>query len=150
MKAEDAKDWATVYRLKVEGLNGESWLRASSRLAEVLLQEELTPRRREKILGWLFDYDAEMCRWTHYETEMTDDRIYRVLIDPETYRVSVVCFGLDALDPRVEGEYDSVDALPAWVQERLAILMLTPAEAPTYEVKSVGRRISEDIFWVFS
>jgi len=79
---------------------------------------------------------------------MTDDKIYRVVIDGS--RVNISCFGMDLLDPQAEGDYDSVDDLPKWVQDRLAVLMITPIGPPTKEVATVGRRIEEDIYWVYA
>lgn len=49
----------------------------------------------------------------------------------------------------VEGRYNSVDDLPAWMQERLAILMLMSPKPPTEHVQGVGRRISQHIFWIY-
>ena len=81
-------------------------------------------------------------------TDMMDDKVYRVSVVPEG--VLVVCFGLSDVDSIIDGHYDSVDALPNWVQERLAVLMITPSTPPTYEVEGVGRRISSHVFWVFA
>ena len=49
----------------------------------------------------------------------------------------------------MEGRYNSVDDLPAWMQERLAILMLMSPKPPTEHVQGVGRRISQYIFWIY-
>ena len=79
--------------------------------------------------------------------------------DTETFRVTlnqdgsvnVMCFGLPDIDDIREGEYDGVDALPNWVQERLAILMMIDHRVkPTPHVADVGRRISAGVFWVYS
>ena len=56
----------------------------------------------------------------------------------------------DYLHEQYCGTYDSADALPMWIQERLAVLMMTPTEFPTVEISTVGRRISEYVFWVFA
>lgn len=45
--------------------------------------------------------------------------------------------------------YDSTDHLPQWMQEKLAVLSIMTANPPTSEVDGVGRRISDDIFWVY-
>ena len=80
-----------------------------------------------------------------------DDHVYRVCLPkpPET-RVVVMHFGVEKLDEQYCGTYDSADALPMWIQERLAVLMMTPTEFPTVEIPTVGRRISEYVFWVFA
>lgn len=73
--------------------------------------------------------------------------LFRVEIEPS--KVTVVCLGTERIDPSEEGEYNSVDDLPNWVQERLAILMMMSIEPPTQFVDGVGRRISENVYWVF-
>ena len=88
------------------------------------------------------------------EEDMYNNRILRIEIDEENGgHTSVVTFGLsldgDVLDSELEGDYLNPQALPEWVQERLAILMLTPSDAPTEEVAGIGRRMSENIFWVY-
>lgn len=79
-----------------------------------------------------------------------DDYVYRVALPvyPET-RVVVMHFGVEQLDTSVSGTYDSADALPDWIKERLAILMMTREDYPTVEIPTVGRRISAQVFWVF-
>ena len=79
---------------------------------------------------------------------MTDDKIYRVTIN--SGGVNIVCLGMDMLDPQAEGDYDSVDDLPKWVQDRLAVLMITPLTPPTKEVDGIGRRIGANIYWVYA
>lgn len=79
--------------------------------------------------------------------------------DTETFRITlyqdgevdVMCFALPDVDDIREGRYDSVDALPNWVQERLAILMMIDYRIkPTPHIADVGRRISAGVFWVYS
>jgi len=79
--------------------------------------------------------------------------------DTETFRVTlnqdgsvnVLCFAFPDIDDIREGDYDGVDALPNWVQERLAILMMVDHRIkPTPHVADVGRRISAGVFWVYS
>lgn len=79
--------------------------------------------------------------------------------DTETFRITlyqdgsvdVMCFALPDIDGIREGNYDSVDALPNWVQERLAILMMIDHRIkPTPHIADVGRRISAGVYWVYS
>ena len=77
--------------------------------------------------------------------------------EPKTYRISinqkggieVVCFDLENIDSELEGYYDEVSALPVWVQERIAVLAVCSPNPPTPTVEGVGRRISENIYWVY-
>ena len=66
-----------------------------------------------------------------------------------SWHVKITCFGVNGIDNEVEGWYDCVEALPQWLQEKLALLMMTTHVPPTHEVDNVGRRIEEDIFWVY-
>lgn len=77
-----------------------------------------------------------------------DNYTYRVSIDGRTIRI--ICFGIPTIDVDCEGEYDGADALPDWVQDRLAILMMTPNDKPTADIRSIGRRISKDVFWIYA
>ena len=42
-----------------------------------------------------------------------------------------------------------MDDLPMWVQRRLAVLSTFLATPPIPDVVGVGRRISEDVYWVY-
>jgi len=44
--------------------------------------------------------------------------------------------------------YFSVDHLPNWIRERLAVLAMESFEPPTEDIAGVGRRISEWVYWV--
>ena len=68
-----------------------------------------------------------------------DDNIYRVCVDPETNVVEIQCIGINRLDTALEANYVSVDALPKWVQKKLALLMMTSPVPPTHGVEGVGR-----------
>ena len=98
---------------------------------------------------------AVLCQRTlNYWIDMTheptpDDKIYRVRIAPDTKQVDVVCIGMDCVDTGAEGNYASADALPSWIQNHIALLMMTSLSKPTREVKGVGRRIDADTYWVY-
>lgn len=75
-----------------------------------------------------------------------------------TYRIEISGNGIvltrcyDLIDRWVPGlneTYQSVDDMPQWVQEKLAVLSLCDVTKPTPEIKHVGRRITENLFWVF-
>jgi hypothetical protein len=79
-----------------------------------------------------------------------DDTAYRVCIDPQTNAVKVACIGLFELDTPLKGTYPTVNDLPEWVQIRLALLMMTSAVLlEARDVPGVGRRIDENIYWLY-
>jgi hypothetical protein len=77
-----------------------------------------------------------------------DDNVYRVYVNPHTNAVEVSCIGME-VDSAVSGEYPLVDDLPLWMQEKVALLMMTPLDKPTSEVEGVGRRIDGNVYWIF-
>jgi hypothetical protein len=72
-------------------------------------------------------------------------RTYRVQVAGNG-RVNVSSWGL-ATD--VQDSYDCVDALPHWMQRKIAVLMIFDPEKVNEEIKGVGRRISKGTFWLY-
>ena len=79
---------------------------------------------------------------------MSDDNAYRISIQ-HNGRVEILCFGIESIDTELEGYYDSLQDLPKWVQERIALLSMLKHEPPTEEVEGVGRRINVSTYWVY-
>jgi hypothetical protein len=36
-----------------------------------------------------------------------------------------------------------------WMQEKIALLMMTPLDKPTVAIEGVGKRIDANVYWVF-
>jgi hypothetical protein len=83
------------------------------------------------------------------DTTPHDDNIYRVIVDNTTGHVKVSCIGLESVDAIVDGNYDSVQDLPDWMQEKLTLLSMLSHTPPTEPVAGVGRRINAEVYWVF-
>ena len=83
------------------------------------------------------------------EDKVSDNDIYRVCIPFGTRSAEVMCIGLESVDNELEGIYDDVDELPTWVQESVAALSMLPIDKPNQQVAGVGRRIAENIYWVY-
>lgn len=84
-----------------------------------------------------------------YVEKTKEEPIYRIYIN-EDGMVETSCYELlDAFDPELNNSYKSVDELPNWVQDKLAVLMLLDHKKVNEEVKGVGRRINERTYWVF-
>lgn len=88
----------------------------------------------------------------------TDHDTYRIFLTAKSgtmvvkvERVGVDLSSIETEDDIKEGWYDSVRELPNWVQQKLATLMVCKLESgqATHTIPGVGRRISEDTFWVF-
>ena len=71
---------------------------------------------------------------------------HRVSISKDSGNVVVICVGIGCIDSSDTGWYSSVNDLPEWIQDRLAILMITP------HVDGIGWKYADDInettFWV--
>ena len=84
-----------------------------------------------------------------YIAMMKTNPVYRIRIHEDS-SVETTCYDmLDNFSPELDNHYEHIDDLPSWVQDKLAVLMLLDHKVKNEEVKDVGRRISEDIFWVF-
>jgi hypothetical protein len=85
-----------------------------------------------------------------YLEMMKTEPIYRIHINQDN-TVETDCFEmLDAFNPELKKYYETLDDLPNWVQDKLAVLMLLDHTKVNEEVKGVGRRINENIYWVFN
>lgn len=76
------------------------------------------------------------------------DNVYRVYISPDTKNIEVVCLGIDSIDSEAEGIYDDTSKLPAWMQERLAVLSMMKVDPPQTKVEGVGMRVDENVYWI--
>jgi hypothetical protein len=84
-----------------------------------------------------------------YLEMMKEQPTYRIQIHPDS-SVETTCYEMmDAFKPELDRMYLSVDDLPNWVQDKLAVLMLLDHNVTNVEIEDVGRRITEDIYWVF-
>ena len=84
-----------------------------------------------------------------YIEKAKKEPIYRIKLNLDG-SVQTTCYEmLDAFSPELKSFYSSVDEMPKWVQDRIAVLMLLDPDKLNQEVENVGRRISDDIFWVF-
>ena len=50
---------------------------------------------------------------------------------------------------RMRCTYSTTDSLPEWLQRKLSVLMGFKHEIPTEPVQGVGRRVSQNVYWVF-
>jgi len=76
------------------------------------------------------------------------ENVYRVMVDPNTGCVEVVCLGIDSVDSEAEGTYSDTSKLPQWLQEKLAVLAMIKVDPPQTKVDGVGMRVDDDVYWV--
>jgi hypothetical protein len=85
-----------------------------------------------------------------YIEKLKEEPIYRLVLHDDG-TVETTCYEmLDAFDPQLKKWYESIDELPKWVQDKIAVLMLLDHTKTNEEIENVGRRISKDVFWVFT
>lgn len=93
---------------------------------------------------------AAIGSWRHLNelraawTGGTDD-VYRIHIGST---IEVICLGLHVVDEDIEGKYTSVDELPKWAQERIAVLSMIKIDPPQTKIEGIGMRVAEDIYWI--
>lgn len=78
-----------------------------------------------------------------------DDNTYRIHIVGDEGPVTVVCFGMNAIDSTLEGTYDNLSSLPDWVQRKVAVLSMTSPEPPPQDVDGIGVRIDQHTYWIY-
>ena len=84
-----------------------------------------------------------------YLEMVKEQPIYRIQIN-EGNSVETTCYDLlDSFDCDIKKYYETLDELPKWVQDKLAVLMRLDHRKQNEEVKGVGRRINENVYWVF-
>lgn len=75
--------------------------------------------------------------------------IYRILIKGDN-SIETDCYDMiDLFKPELDKAYSSIDNLPEWVKERLAVLSILNPNVRNEEIEGVGRRIAKNIFWVY-
>jgi hypothetical protein len=73
------------------------------------------------------------------------ENVYRIFVGST---VEVVCLGIGSADSEVEGVYATTDDLPAWMQERIAVLSMMKVNPPQTKVEGIGMRVDDDVYWV--
>ena len=76
-----------------------------------------------------------------------EDNVYRVEIANGFVRV--LCLGMERVDACGQGVYHNLDEIPQWMQEQVAKLSMLSGVPPTENVVGVGRRITENTYWVY-
>lgn len=128
------------------------------------MRDYITPQaRRERELYIAFFYELSHVYMDRAKQEISapehvilayierakKEPIYRICLNSDG-SVQTTCYEmLDAFAPELKSFYSSVDEMPKWVQDRIAVLMLLDPDKQNQEVENVGRRINKDIFWVF-
>jgi hypothetical protein len=86
-------------------------------------------------------------RLSELKAQWTGDieNVYRIFVGST---VEVVCLGIGSADSEVEGVYATTDELPAWMQERIAVLSMMKVNPPQTKVEGIGMRVDESVYWV--
>ena len=73
------------------------------------------------------------------------ENVYRVFVGST---IEVVCLGIDSVDKEAEGTYADMSELPAWMQERVAVLSMMKVNPPQTKIEGIGMRVDESVYWV--
>jgi hypothetical protein len=106
-------------------------------------------RTTDQVLVRLYEATHRFLHMTINTVDNTppQDKIYRVEITNNA--VEVVCLGLDSVDSDANAYYDSMESLPKWAKDKLYVLSMFKCGGVMPIVGGVGRRISENVFWLF-
>ena len=106
-------------------------------------------RTTDQVLVRLYEATNRFLHMTINTVDNTppQDKIYRVEITNNA--VEVVCLGLDSVDSDANAYYDSMESLPKWAKDKLYVLSMFKCGGVMPIVGGVGRRISENVFWLF-
>ena len=101
-----------------------------------------------------FDVDKGKRGWeSEFQLAMmtiANKPIYRLNVHRNA-SVDTDCYDLlDNFAPELETHYNHVSDLPMWAQEKLAVLMILDPTKVNGEIPNVGRRINEQVFWVYN
>jgi len=81
---------------------------------------------------------------------LKEQPIYRVTIHDRTGEVNTDCYDLlENFAPELKMRYDTINELPKWAQEKLAVLMVLDPMKINNDIQGVGRRISRNIYWLY-
>ena len=80
--------------------------------------------------------------------QLQSNNLYRVEAYPNK-GVNLECVGMTCIDEDALGFYDSIEDLPKWAKNKVALLLVTSAKPPTEEVEGVGQRMGEYVFWIY-
>ena len=70
---------------------------------------------------------------------------YHVNISNATGHVECTCLGMECVDILLKDSYNSLDEMPLWVQEKLALLMMLESKAT---LDSIGMKIDDYTFMI--
>lgn len=75
------------------------------------------------------------------------DYVWRVHMLPRG-RVEIKYIGYNPIDEERTKVYSTFEEIPEWIRGRVAVLQMMPADPQESVVFGVGRRVSEDVYWV--
>lgn len=76
--------------------------------------------------------------------------VYRVELHQDN-SIGIIAFSLaETFAPALDSAYNNFSELPNWAQRKLAVLMvIDPNKPPIPDLEGVGRRISQNVFWLY-
>ena len=83
-----------------------------------------------------------LIRETDYSMSLYDT-LYSVTISEHTKKVYVSCIGINCVDNELKDVYNSVDDLPTWVKDKIALLMLVD------KGQGIGYRVGDEKFYIY-
>ena len=81
----------------------------------------------------------------HHNVLPPEGNVYRVSFNKHTEDVYITCLGMKCIDTSVKGHYINVSETPSWVQEKVALLMITD------RIEGIGERHykNRNVFYIY-
>ena len=104
----------------------------------------------ERGLRRMYSIDDVLTTHRDVMAMMEERPIYRLSIHDRTGKVDIHCYDLlENFAPELDKEYNSINDLPKWAQEKLAVLMVLDPSIINNDIEDVGRRISRNVYWLY-
>ena len=82
---------------------------------------------------------------TSHHNKLHSNKSYHIKVSNTTGHVDCTCLGMECVDTVLKHIYSSVDEMPLWVQERIALLMMLESKAT---LVNIGTKIDDYNFMV--
>jgi len=76
--------------------------------------------------------------------------VIRVEFRPQhLWQIEVSAFEFDPAQFGLDNLYKTVDSMPQWIQNKLRKLQIMKVPPPSQDVPGIGKRVGENVFWVY-
>ena len=82
---------------------------------------------------------------TSHHNKLHPNKSYHITVSNTTGHVDCTCLGMECVDTVLKHIYSSVDEMPLWVQERIALLMMLESKTT---LGNIGMKLDDNTFLI--